>query len=671
MLRSSSTEQLYPYAPFAPWFDATPEVDEDVAFVGIGTTNRLAPDCLICATRTGTVYRSPNRGDNWLTSDSGTNALNDIAVRGQRVLLCGDGGFLAYSLDAGVTISSSSGGGGDDLLAVAWATDDLCFAVGDSGTILKSTDAGLTFAAQSSSVATTLRAVHFRDAFEGWCVGDAGTVLHTTDAGANWSSVQGMTGDGSAVYADAPGECSAFSWNGTQSSLWWKLIEESEMEFQEVVAEQRVTDVDRWECFSGMFLGSATPLAFVTVPMTGILACAHDSIVTMFACGLAAVDTEQLADHENRDGDTSEYTVSTDAWGGFTIDDVAVETETGDGVDAPCLKIAATWTQSAWAQILNPEPDGAGGWLDLPGMATVIIALDAGDPQVPLNAKLCEFLARVNHKRISTATATAAVFFEISQTTSGTFTITVDDQVTGNIPFDTSIGDLLIAVNALSGVDGVASAYGLANGTLPGTGYGSGLAAYLSFADGTPRAVSIDAQSLVPLPTPSAIIARLAQQALYRVFPVVLKDGVAFGAGPLAGYGAGASEAFAGWAQRAADFTLEIQELCWLYSVLGASCPFSNFFPNVACSPESAWGDWSESALDNNYSPPIWVPPFLSSGTVGPFTLGLGVQFWSETPGTFSIEILLDNLCLSWQYADREFHFPGGVPIAFWDCQAS
>lgn len=85
------------------------------------------------------------------------------------------------------TTTSSIGSGFGSMNDVTFIDDNIGFVCGAGGTIAKTTDAGVNWTVLTSGTTQNLYAIHFIDSNIGWATGDQNTILKTTDGGATWS----------------------------------------------------------------------------------------------------------------------------------------------------------------------------------------------------------------------------------------------------------------------------------------------------------------------------------------------------------------------------------------------------------------------------------------------------------------------------------------------------
>lgn len=399
--------------------------------------------------------------------------------------------------------------------------------------------------------------------------------------------------------------------------------------------------------------------------------------------------------HSNLEGDESLYTLSSKSFGtGLTINSYSLAHESGLGHEAPCLKLSVNWSQSERPHFHFPSiiPPGGSGYEPL-FAGWIIAALNDG-PQVSLSAGewLQDISLRANTRRINCvpnadtltgrylvrayppsgyAPAAGPLF------TGGTFTLTIDGETTAAIDFDADAASVQAALEALStvGSGGVT-----VTGGLLGQNFFS-----LHFTDGETHSISGSGAALEP--HGGTIATRTPRHWNYSIIPVVIQDDVIYGPGP------------ALW-QFAPTVIEEAQDegdqLAWNCRE-ASSCPgkssgqfgntdppgsnnqtahsrYNEFLENPLafpagidvpcqryCRSQDSFGDW-EFATIQRWNPTIttpaefpfwdtWVPP-TPDFSAGDYTLGFAVQFFSDEPGDYSADLLIDNLCLDWSVRD-------------------
>lgn len=98
----------------------------------------------------------------------------------------GESGTIQYTEDGGATWLIQEASTRKLLYDVAAIDARQAWVVGAGGKLLRTVDGGITWNEKSSEVAETLRAVHFFDAKHGWAVGARGTIISTNNGGARW-----------------------------------------------------------------------------------------------------------------------------------------------------------------------------------------------------------------------------------------------------------------------------------------------------------------------------------------------------------------------------------------------------------------------------------------------------------------------------------------------------
>jgi hypothetical protein len=382
-------------------------------------------------------------------------------------------------------------------------------------------------------------------------------------------------------------------------------------------------------------------------------------------------DDDSTAQHQNRDGNTADYTLSTKVWGGITINSYSLTTEASGGFPDACLKLHVDWSQTQTPGYGFPQPaTPSSGYEPLMG-AWVIVELNGG-PQVSLSAgewfegaTLLASCKRVAH----TPTPQASRIMFDGTISGGSFTITVDGMTTSAIAYPAAVADVQSAISALTGLSGIVSVTGWPLDTP------FKLRCYLvSWSDGTQRTLSVNTSGLIGTSIFGAVTA--ARHFDYRLVPVVIRDGTVYG--PLFGQ------------QSAGDGT-DRNERCWYNGGGGPNCPsqitgagdpytqnfalhsrYREFLENVAawpagmvgnncqqyCRAEDAFGDWSAASVENaipriiggssgDFDYHTWVPATVDFSS-GDYTIGWAVGVCADVPGDYSIDMLIDNLCLDW-----------------------
>lgn len=127
------------------------------------------------------VYRSTNRGARWLSSGNVTGLGNTIVAAAFKTdslgWALGSNGAVSKSTNAGLTWGSSLPSGVTTAGSIAYIAGDALAVTGGSGAFMISSDNGATWEAKyKPAVAAVLRALSFPSADVGWLVGDAGTI---------------------------------------------------------------------------------------------------------------------------------------------------------------------------------------------------------------------------------------------------------------------------------------------------------------------------------------------------------------------------------------------------------------------------------------------------------------------------------------------------------------
>lgn len=135
----------------------------------------------------GNLFITLNKGDSWVTDWVGrTNSGNNFDFYGADVrgwVCVGQDGTIFKSLDKGKNWILIPSGTIANLNAVHFADKANGYIVGDGGLVLYTDDGGSSWKRQSTPTKENLRSVHFVDPFIGFICGDNGTILTTTNGG--------------------------------------------------------------------------------------------------------------------------------------------------------------------------------------------------------------------------------------------------------------------------------------------------------------------------------------------------------------------------------------------------------------------------------------------------------------------------------------------------------
>lgn len=729
--------------------DITPDLGDGNAS-GITVIDHANPDEVVVCNRAGDIYRSPDRGDNWLYQNLAA-PLNDLHSRGRVVVTVGDGGVIFRSATAGETWTPITSPTGSHLLSVWMVSTSIGYACGQGGVLLKTTNGGLGWSVLTSGVAVELRSVHFFDKRHGFAVGASGTVIHTTDAGLTWDAVSGISdvvdcvlmlavrdldfngqtdcstnpnypaavlGDdyyvtvagkigGAAGKVVAVGDvyrATANNAGGTEAAVGASWVVDPRGTTGDAVMFARNGTATRKWTWDGMTLKDAgagpTVVSGQPLRMCGItcndgsndyrtqvngpVVAPYDAIgnPVVFYGSLDTIDTSSpTAQHQNRDGDASQYTASVKHWGGLTITDNSLTQDADNGFQQPCLKHHVEWSQTkpppiSFPQRVGPPATGFeplfGGW--------VVYTLNGG-PQVSLAAResLTSVSITANTKLVTVSPPSEQSFVRIIGTaTAGTWTITVDGEETTALSITASLADVESAVGALDGVDGNVSVSGWPINTPTAdpaiaVGLNNGCLYVLKWTDAVARTVSVNTGGLTFSGSNSSSSGSTLINWRYAIVPVVIRDSVVYGP-PF-------------FQQSAIDndpdhLTAESNggavESCWSYLHSEPECtdealdhlnyPLHSRYRELHnttdevlgewsfyCRGEDGFGDWENASnvrvIHNTFTPAAqynsWVPNTISFDS-GDFTVGFAVGFVSDAPGDYSADLLLDNICLEW-----------------------
>lgn len=158
----------------------------------------------------GTIMISYSMGANWSLQQTGTNRnLKGIGMNGGLIVAVGEKGTILRTTNSGQNwINVSLADTSVNFYCVSQRTRqnfnaENFYIAGSQGKIYKSTDNGATWALKNSGTSNTLRSIFFSGNDSGAVCGDNGTVRITTNAGETWFSdpyFNNVTGSLSSLY---------------------------------------------------------------------------------------------------------------------------------------------------------------------------------------------------------------------------------------------------------------------------------------------------------------------------------------------------------------------------------------------------------------------------------------------------------------------------------------
>jgi photosystem II stability/assembly factor-like uncharacterized protein len=140
----------------------------------------------------GTIRRSIDRGQSWLTGGSSSAALHAVGGTGHALAAVGDNGTILRSADVGHTWQPVASPTIHHLYGV-WGNGAELVAVGRCGVVLRSTDYARTWTQIDHRLTGACLYGVWGEGRTVVAVGDGGTMLRSTDAGASWQRVQSGT----------------------------------------------------------------------------------------------------------------------------------------------------------------------------------------------------------------------------------------------------------------------------------------------------------------------------------------------------------------------------------------------------------------------------------------------------------------------------------------------
>lgn len=130
--------------------------------------------------------------ENWFELSSGTNQnLNSVYFTDSNTgFVCGNGGVILKTTDAGETWEIKESGTNVVLNSIHFPSNDIGYIVGNDGHILKTTDAGESWEVINSDFSGNMASVFFTSENTGYVTsyfGYAGYIIKTDDGGNNWT----------------------------------------------------------------------------------------------------------------------------------------------------------------------------------------------------------------------------------------------------------------------------------------------------------------------------------------------------------------------------------------------------------------------------------------------------------------------------------------------------
>ena len=137
-----------------------------------------------------TIMKSGDAGANWASTPVDGNPANILDVfflNSMQGWICGESGYIQYTIDGGQTWSTPiTGPLNGSFTSIHFANEEIGWTVNTAGKIWKSNDGGVCWIEQNAAEAPHLRGVFATSSTEAWAVGESGSIRHTTDGGTNW-----------------------------------------------------------------------------------------------------------------------------------------------------------------------------------------------------------------------------------------------------------------------------------------------------------------------------------------------------------------------------------------------------------------------------------------------------------------------------------------------------
>ena len=136
------------------------------------------------------ILKSGDAGSNWVSTPvdgSPTNILDVFFLNSMQGWICGETGYIRYTIDGGQAWSAPiTGPSTGSFTSIHFANEEKGWAVTTSGQIWHSNDGGVSWFQQNSANAGLLNGVFAVSASEVWVVGDGGAVRYTDSGGSTW-----------------------------------------------------------------------------------------------------------------------------------------------------------------------------------------------------------------------------------------------------------------------------------------------------------------------------------------------------------------------------------------------------------------------------------------------------------------------------------------------------
>ncbi|MEO8514010.1 MAG: YCF48-related protein [Ignavibacteria bacterium] len=137
----------------------------------------------------GTILKSTNLGDNWITMNSPSQKdLNSVFCiqNSEKVFICGDSGTILFSSNSGINFVIQNSPNNVNYNSINFYNENLGFIVGNSGVVLRTSNLGTTWNIQVLPLNSDLSSISIPDVFTSYIISANGIIYKTTNNGDSW-----------------------------------------------------------------------------------------------------------------------------------------------------------------------------------------------------------------------------------------------------------------------------------------------------------------------------------------------------------------------------------------------------------------------------------------------------------------------------------------------------